>query len=96
MTQLNLFGDPDQQHQKPAKKAKERKPKTTYSSPTIVIIDRRTNINFNVTLLKVSLVSVALCLTPTSSVLPNLAPPSCETISHDTQWPSLTCRFRPN
>jgi len=46
MTQLNLFGDPDQQHQKPAKKAKERKPKTTYSSPTIVIIDRRTNINF--------------------------------------------------
>src|SRR5262245_33549448 len=52
MTQLNLFGD--QPSQKPSKKTK--KPKPIYSSPTIVIIDRRTNLNFNVSLLKVSLV----------------------------------------
>jgi hypothetical protein len=90
MTQLTLFGD-DQQTQKPAKNKKRQKSKPTYSSPTIVIIDRRTNINFNVTLLKVSLVSVALCLTPSSST-PNFAPPSCETVATDTLWPSLTCR----
>ena len=86
MTQLSLFGD--QPTQKPAKKPK--RPKATYSSPTIVIIDRRTNINFNVAFFKVSLISVALCLTPSSSV-PNIPAPKCIEVGANTQWPALLC-----